>query len=543
MKINYRRRALYHLLFSLIFGLVFILPDIIYSQINSAYPLIISPKEIVFLTALSFFLLMIRSLWIRFAFFTLFILFSLSELSHYAYFGTLISPYAIGLIISQAHDIGESFVAFIGYIYAPFVIVTMIIVPVLLFLLRYDQKLEHNTFRLRYGGVLLVVLLLLGSFKAASSKRDYLFLPRSDSYSIINFYMASSLFVARSAQTWLGFGKPQKSFAPYVVTQVNHQKPANNIIVVMGESLGYPRMSVFGFELDSTPHLKAMSDSGELIARKMIGGGVTTDVAVPSFFSLKREPENTQVLVSPLTNLFKMAKDRGYKVHYVTTQTSAILKSFIGSNADVIITKEDYEKNTMGDIVYDQVLLDYLKTVDLSKPNLIVLHQRNSHSPYESYTPKEYQYYTYNKEDFHDFNIKTYANSIRYTDALLDGMIQHLKQASSLPFLFYATSDHGELMGESGKYGHVHLLFDTAKVPFLFTHKNGDSEIVKEAKESKNGMSHYDMGKMIAHAIGYRVENPNDNSERYINGVEMRGQGGSIMFRPDTVDLDEKGKK
>lgn len=530
VKYNIFKKLVYHTLFSLLFGLVFILPDLVYSLINESYKPILNVQEFAAFVFLSFLLLMIRSVWIRAFYFTILLIFPLAELSHYAYFGTLISPYAIPLIVSQAYDIGESFFAMISYIYAPIALTLMVMVPVIFALLRYDEKLEKNSFRVRYMGWVVFTLLVFGPIKAFISESAYLFMPNMNSYSVKNLYMAMSWLSASEIQSLVD-PKPKPSFKPYQVRQTEHALPANNVVVIMGESLGYEHMALFGADLETSPQLNKLAKNGELIARRAFSCGVSTDVAVPTFFLLKREPENTDMMASGETNLFRMAKERGYTVHYISTQSAAIMKGFIGRYVDHSMTREDFEKNAKG-VVFDQVLLDYLKGIDLSKPNFIVLHQRNSHSPYEKYTPQKFRHYSYDEANFNDFTRKTYANSLRYTDALLAEMIAHLRQTSPLPFIFFATSDHGELLGENGKYGHGQLDQEIAKVPFLCAFNMKKSLLTDEILKSKDGLSHYDMGKFIAASLGYAVNNPNDDGTRYINGVELSGRGDFISYDP-----------
>ena len=86
------KKLIYHLLFSSFFTLFLIAPDVIYHYLNSQYTLVTNIKEIAGFFALSFFILMIRSPWVKLTIFIVLMLFSLSELAHYSYFGTLISP-------------------------------------------------------------------------------------------------------------------------------------------------------------------------------------------------------------------------------------------------------------------------------------------------------------------------------------------------------------------------------------------------------------------------------------------------------------------
>src|SRR5699024_7321367 len=81
----------------------------------------------------------------------------------------------------------------------------------------------------------------------------------------------------------------------------------------------------------------------------------------------------------------------------------------------------------------------YLDGIDFKKSNLIILHQRGSHSPYTQRVP----------EDFKPFGTGNYQNdydnTVLYTDLFLKKTINkldHLLLDDNWVFIF--TSDHGQ---------------------------------------------------------------------------------------------------
>lgn len=503
------------------------LPDWVYHLMHSDYSLRHNRGELMIFFVLSAVFLAIRPLWVKWGIFAFMLVMAPIELAHLSYFGVPVSPYAVSRVFSETHDLFESLFSWIGHIYLPFLVAAGIAALIYWILVRTERLALSGP----YMPVLAIALLLGGPVSAHFTSKEYVFQPKAESYSVKNLYMAISLFLGKEALASLRPSGPTKSFAPYQVTPVDTAPPAVNVVVVMGESLGYPRMSLYGYDKPTTPNLVKLRQDPNFVYRKGMSGGVSTDVSVPSFFTLKREPENLAPITGNASNLFRLAKERGFRVHYVSTQTSGILVGQIGRNADVLTTKEDFEARSGAVMVYDDALVDYLKTVDLSRPNFIVLHQRVSHSPYERYTPATYQKLPYDKKDFGTYLTNTYANSVMYTDALLAAMIEHLKAHSPLPVMFFFTSDHGELMGEGGHWGHGDLGLDTAKVPFLFYGKGIPLPMRREFAALPQDLSHYQMGKLVAEALGYRVTNPNDNGDYYINGLKLSGVAGYISYR------------
>ncbi len=520
-----------HILYSCIFALLLISPDLIFHLIQSSYPLVFKPSEIFYLFLISFIVLTVRSIWIKTLYFLIFLIFSLVELAHYSYFGTLIAPFAILWFFTETKDTLEAFFHVFTYIYVPFVLIIGVFIPVVLMLL----KSEGKTFTYRKSHYIVLFLLLIGPLKAGLTNQSlHFFNPLMSSYSNKNFYMAASLAVGRSVAEYI-HPPSGKNFLPYSVDVIDKNQPNNNVIVVMGESLGYTRMSLFGYSQTTTPMLDSMKQDKNFCYKKAISCGVSTMSSVPLFFNTQREPDNSMQLLRANTSLFKLAKDKGYTVHYITTQDKNILGSFLGQNVNVAKSEIDFKNISENNVVYDVVLLNYLKSIDLSKPNFIVLHQRCSHAPYELFTPNEFRKFKYDNNDFHSMTLNTYQNAIGYTDYLLFNMIDYIKQNSNTPTLFFATADHNELMGENGLYGHGHPILENAKVPFVFYSKNGPAKITKEVAGLRDGVTHYEITKIIAEALGYSIHNPNENGDFYINGIDVKARGGFITFKPNEI--------
>jgi len=526
-----------------VFTAIIISPDIVYAGLypymtNNWFPELLNTSDMLWIFLFSFIVLMAKSIWVRFLFLSIAMLFTLCELAYYTYFGTIMSPYVILLFFTQMADVAEAFIELMRYVYIPFVLIFIIATPVLITLLKFDEKLEGNTLRYKHAGKLLLILLLSFPAVVFFSKDTSPFQPFLYSHSVKNFFSSIALLAGKELPRAFGLDIEKISFEPYKVMRYTFEPPKQNIILIMGESLGYPRMSLFGYELDTTPNLKKLQKNDGLIARKALSGGVQTDVSIPTFFSLKREPKNSDLLLKPENNLLNMAKNMGYKVHYISVQNSGYIGKQVASYADVVMDNKSFEEKLGTKDYYDEVLVEYLKSVDLSIPNFIVLNQRNSHFPYEKNTPEKFRKFSYDKKDFDDYNIKTYASALLYTDYIYSEVIKYLKNYSPLPAMFFATSDHGEMMGENGRWGHSQLIFDAAKVPFLFWHKGGDMETIEDISEARDGITHYEIGKLVAYALGYFVFNPNEDGDFYINGIDINGRGGYITVDTTKIRKD-----
>ena len=128
------------------------------------------------------------------------------------------------------------------------------------------------------------------------------------------------------------------------------------------------------------------------------------------------------------------------------------------TDTDLADEYPDVEKN------YDGILLAGLRErIESSKKNkvLIVLHTSTSHGPkYADKYPKEFEVYTPVAKNVEEGekNIATlvnaYDNTIRYTDYLLDNVINTLHDMTEWKSAMIFISDHGESLGENKIFMH-----------------------------------------------------------------------------------------
>ena len=511
-------RVLFHLATATILTLILIAPDLLFALFKKSYmhPTLATLKQIGIIWVLSVLMLMVRPCWLRFAFFALVAALGFGQQVHFAYFHGYVKPYEIPLLFSQQDEIAETITHAWSYMAMPIILFGLQLAAIYL-VLRATRK---RTLYYRYMWVVVALLLAAGPVVAHNRQRAYVFMPKAHALGIVNTYTTASWYLGKE----LFKERKAKKFAPYTLGELNITTP-QNIIVIMGESANEKYMSLYGFDKPSTPRLEALKSDPHFLFGKGYSGAVTTDVALPTFFLLKREPQNQNPLVDNTTNLLRLAKKRGYTTTFITMQNPMLLSGYIGGFTDKVIAMKGY----------DEKLLKALDQIDWSKKNFIVLHQRNSHSPYEKYTPRRFWHFAFDRDDFHDYMFHTYLNSLRYTDYIVTEVFKKIKDLNGSAVAFF-TSDHGEMMGfadERGRYGHVVLDFADARVPFLVYH-NGriDPKLLPHLKKTTSIGSHYQFGKIIANTLGYSVHNPAEDGSYYINGVDLFGEQGYLEYRP-----------
>ena len=138
---------------------------------------------------------------------------------------------------------------------------------------------------------------------------------------------------------------------------------------------------------------------------------------------------------------------------------------------------------------YDGILYAGLRQrIESSSKNkvLIILHTSTSHGPqYANKYPKEFE--VYKSDDI----VNAYDNTIRYTDFLLDGLINTLRDMKDWKSCMIFISDHGESLGENNMFMHGLPMKLAPKeqyeIPFLVwtsedfrTYKSGLPEVLEQ---------------------------------------------------------------
>ncbi|MGK0674469.1 MAG: phosphoethanolamine transferase [Halothiobacillaceae bacterium] len=515
-------KPLAHILLGLVVSVCMYLPDALYELINSQYSAHLSLMDGIALWLAS--LLLLGTPWKIGAYVIIALIahLQLGQLLYFSYFGTYFHPQALGLLLSELGEIGLTLGSFIQHLWIP---LGLVLAFALINTWLWHISRGHVLSSVHAPLILLFLLALLPYQAYHAAAHD--FYPQPNEPSLRNSLYAVSFFIGRN----LAAPNPLPHYAPYTVHELHPPKPAI-IVLVMGESLTYKHMQLFGYARETTPRLMAWRDDPAFVHRPAIAAGVSTRVSLPHFFNVVREPSNLLQMTRGETNLIRLARARGMKTYYISAQTADLVAHTGGEHADLLLTQEDmlpdYERKR------DDILLEQLTRLPLDEPAFIVLHQRNSHNPYEKSSLPHYWKWPIEDLPRHAYAVNSYDNAIRHTDALLDGILRQLRERSRLPAYFIFTADHGEMMGEHGRYGHTLLEPDVARVPFLFYATDAQSDWLQAARQLEEP-SHYEIGLLLARMLGFRIDNPNDDGRTlFVSGADLRGRMGwmEIERRP-----------
>lgn len=457
-----------------------------------------------------------------------FALLQLAQLFHFAYFGTQISPLEVGMLFTEADEIWLSLRAIVTHLAYPTAVVA--VCSGLAYLLW--ARLHQHALRIAPAPLLLTALLCVLPYRAYKSEHSQAFYPNPGALALSNSLYAVSFALGRAFRDEQGAGQ---RYLPYTVaSRATTDLP--NVIVVMGESLTWRHMGLFGYARATTPELVALKDDPNFVYKTAIAGGVATKVSLPQFFNVQRESGNLRHLIRYESNLLKLARAHHYATYFISAQTANLMTYAGVEFADRFVTRErlgnDYKT------LKDDVLLQQLRQIDLATPAFIVLHQRNSHGPYEQSYPEAFAKYPVAGLPYADYVTNAYDNSVTYTDHLLAQLISDVRSRSTRPTYIVFTSDHGEMIGEDGRYGHGFLAPNVLKVPFLFYAVRGAQRQIDAARALVTP-THYEIAMLIAGLIGFEINNPNAVPGRYYaTGSDVGGAMGCRAIEKDAASED-----
>lgn len=364
--------------------------------------------------------------------------------------------------------------------------------------------IKRQNIRLWFADMLFIIIISVVIIRAVFYPSLYLLYPHAHYPSFFNVLNSFAIAGLRPLQII------KTNYLPY---HLHFTVPkAKNIILVMGESVSSDYMQLFGYKYANTPYLQKLAESKAIYYQKGYAGAVMTNVALNTFFNLIYEPNNFHLMNNQHTNLFHLAKQQGYKTFLISMQSASLFYGIGLNNIDVLKTKEDFPPHQYQG-KRDELLLEELAQLPLGEKNFIVLHQRNIHSPYEENYQHLIDWPNIGETEGHIIN--TYNNAMLLNDKIWHDIIAIAKNKVHDGYVFF-TSDHAEMLGEEGRYGHGHLHVACAKVPFIIAPLQ-----YEEQQYMVN--THWQLGLLIAEKMGVIVNNPNYNSDKhYIHGFNLQ---------------------
>lgn len=307
------------------------------------------------------------------------------------------------------------------------------------------------------------------------------------------------------------------------------------VVVLMGESIAPDRMGLFQPHLDTTPALTARSrGAGRLSMFWRLGfsGGVASNASLTTFLSGLRRPE----LGTNHRTLFEVAKAQGFSTHYISPQPRSPLN--MTGRLDCLDTIETRENNLEAVRArQDGLINDRLAATAPTGRDLFFLYQRVNHAPYRNHDEAGQRRGILNptrpEEIVHNYDIGLAAWD-RHVESVLALVEDRLRERPATRCFVFVSSDHNELLGEHGLWGHnISGRIEGAVVPMLlFT--NAPESAAASTFSGEAALGAFQLAGIVMGCLGVQVEaEGGDPAASYVCNALPYGRAGYMTARDD----------
>ena len=244
-----------------------------------------------------------------------------------------------------------------------------------------------------------------------------------------------------------------------------------NIIIVVIDALRSDHLGLYGYERETSPFLDSLYASGNL--RKV---DLSFSVAAESFAGINGILRSKIWAHLGYNNfsLQQLLLDQGYDLNFLVSgdhTNFSGLRSFYGKNSDLNYYLDGSITNKFSDPNDDRIVLEGLENISRydTTPNYFHFHLMSVHNlglrlnKFKRYKPAGRT--TFDAENY----INRYDNGVLQVDNYLKKIFSNLSEKGYLQnSIVVITGDHGEALGERGKFGHSRSIYtDQILTPIL----------------------------------------------------------------------------
>ncbi len=433
-----------------------------------------------------------------------------TNLVHYGFFSCGLQPALMIAIFNEREDI---FLTLAGNWYRN--VVYIMLAAVFFVVISFSQKYGSS-----WGVWPALAIAIVFVVQGYTTKSILKFEPRRDLSVLENAIRAFQGFIFRSAPEYFSGVNIKFVDVEEVISPITH--PDRDVVVlIIGESMSSNRMSIFGYEKDTTSFMRKMREEGKGLFLDGYASATSTVSATTALLLVLNDPRDINGLKAQNANLFRLAKQSGFRTHYLSAQRSKVVDRIDTSSIDEFRTI-DSDKGIAEN--GETEILKRIKGLDPQQKHFVVIHMRIGHSPYDYYK----KILPDLQSGSNDPNsLENYENSVRTVDWFVEQIVSDISSSARTYDLFF-TSDHGELFGEQGLYGHAMLNFDVSRVPLaLISSERICSE--KSVLGQCHPPNHYDLARATARALGWNVKRGGEETG-YVNGIGYAGSSGLLHY-------------
>ena len=484
-----------------------LLPDLYLGYITKMLTCTIPLTNLLGVVAFSTVLSFVRNRWVPPFVVGLIILTQSIQVNHWAYFGAPIHSQDISKAFCELDEIAQTGVASAHQLWSVWFVLWAsfgLIVSGII----YTKKRKQLPF------AWMLIVLALGITPLLSYIKGSSFFYTKPTYSTI-------YNTVRAFSDWIVHSKTKVKDLGYKPYSITYGAPKiKNVVLIMGESLSSRYMHLYGYDQSNTPFLDSLKNNPNFAYAKGISSGVSTRSCLQLFFNTIHNPGFLELIRKKEANLFRLAQHQGYKTVILSAQNEKLFHDtgteFVNKFASEKDMRESLSKKG------DETLLDAMATLELGDKNFLVIHLRHIHTPYGGYARYHPEHIEVKKHKSRTSQTQQeYSDAITYHDYWVKQCIATVKKILPSDTVILFTSDHGQLVGERGMFGHNLMQPEVTDVP-VWAYVLGTTNNALISPIRNQPFSHYDLGKLIATFFGAEITNPNEDPFlQFVHGSEI----------------------
>ncbi|QTP54146.1 phosphoethanolamine--lipid A transferase [Billgrantia sulfidoxydans] len=303
------------------------------------------------------------------------------------------------------------------------------------------------------GAVVVLVVALLLSFQSLS--------PLMRNHHELRFLVTPGNAIVSTGQV-LAADDPLPSERLPIGEDARRQPSATGaprlMVLVVGETVRAANWGLSGYARQTTPKLAER----ELVNFPRVSScGTSTAVSLPCMFARRGRRDYDERDILSHESLLDVLRHAGFRVLWIDNQSGC--KGVCDGVERRTLSPKDYPEKCRDGTCLDEVLVDELErqAASIEEDTVVVLHMLGNHGPsYSQRYPEAQRVFTPTCEEAdlarctRESIVNSYDNAVRYTDNVLDAMIEALERRPSLDAALLYVSDHGESLGEGGIFLH-----------------------------------------------------------------------------------------
>ncbi|HEC1776703.1 phosphoethanolamine transferase [Campylobacter sp. RKI_CA19_01128] len=278
--------------------------------------------------------------------------------------------------------------------------------------------------------------------------------------------------------------------------KINIEKRIPYVVFIVGESTQRNYMSLYGYDLKTTPNLDILEKNGNLIKfSDTISPFASTQASlrrIMNFSNIENE-ENWYDRLN-IIDLFELA---GYNTAFISNHEpmsghTSITTAVANRAKETIFLNKFATDDKIFTKAFDTEMLPLIKD-RINEKNFFVLQLMGTHFRYDRRYEKQFAKFTSkdikrNLDEKFKVNIANYANAVLYNDYFVNEVFSFFKDKEAI--IVYI-SDHGESVYEyRDRAEHFVTSRFTAEIPFFFIvsdkFKQNNPELVDRIIKAKN---------------------------------------------------------